>query len=66
MEDNPEDNWPPPSRDIFTDWQPFFMLGVPGAVSLFVEWGSFELVAGIAVLGHFVVSTRWLRVFNAQ
>lgn len=27
---------------------PFLRLGVPGAFSLFIEWGSFELAAGIA------------------
>eukprot|EP01035_Chromulina_nebulosa_P023397 gene23397-30322_t len=46
--DDPEDNWPPISWEVFADWQPFFDLGLPGALSLFFEWGSFEMVAGIA------------------
>lgn len=45
---DPEDNWPPLSVEIFHDWLPFLALGVPGAVSLFIEWGSFELAAGLA------------------
>jgi MATE family multidrug resistance protein len=46
--DDPEDNWPPLSRHIFRDWGAFLQLGIPGALSLFFEWGSFEAVAGIA------------------
>jgi len=47
-EDDPEDNWPEPSFDLFRDWFLFLSLGVPAAASLFVEWGSFELAASIA------------------
>lgn len=47
-ETDPEDNWPNLSRNIFLDWGSFLSLGVPGALSLFFEWGSFELVASIA------------------
>jgi len=43
-----EDNWPALSCNIFRDWQPFLALGIPGALSLFFEWGSFESIAGIA------------------
>jgi len=43
-----EDNWPTISRSILQDWKPFLDLGIPGAFSLFFEWGSFETVAGIA------------------
>jgi Na+-driven multidrug efflux pump len=35
---DPEDNWPELSAHIFQDWTPFFKLGIPGALSLFVEW----------------------------
>ena len=35
---DPEDNWPEISIHILHDWAPFFKLGVPGALSLFVEW----------------------------
>ena len=46
------DDWPPlqPSGpySVFSGWVPILQLGVPGAMSLCVEWGSFELVAGIA------------------
>jgi hypothetical protein len=47
-EEDPEDNWPPLSRDVFRDWGSFLSLGIPGAISLFFEWGTFEAVAGIA------------------
>ena len=43
-----EDNWPPISRSILEDWKPFLELGISGAISLFFDWGSLELVAGIA------------------
>ena len=48
LESDPEDNWPAPSSAAFCDWLPFLRLGVPGALSLFIEWGSFEMAAGIA------------------
>jgi len=35
---DPEDNWPALSLDIFRGWYPFFELGLPGALSLFLEW----------------------------
>ena len=47
-EPDPEDDWPPLSMAVFDEWLPFLKLGVPGALSLFVEWGSFELAASIA------------------
>eukprot|EP01041_Mallomonas_annulata_P007785 gene7785-15924_t len=34
---DPEDNWPQISSDICRDWMPFLRLGVPGALSLFIE-----------------------------
>lgn len=45
---DPEDNWPPLSVMIFKDWGEFLGLGIPGAASMFIEWGSFELGASIA------------------
>jgi MATE family multidrug resistance protein len=45
---DPEDNWPPLSVMIFRDWGEFLRLGIPGAASMFIEWGSFELGASIA------------------
>ena len=47
-EPDPEDDWPPLSAAVFDDWKSFLELGVPGALSLFIEWGSFELAASIA------------------
>lgn len=38
MHEDSEDNWPPPSWQILRGWQPFFELGLPGAMSLFFEW----------------------------
>lgn len=35
-------------REIFRDWGIVFSLGLPGALSLLVEWGSFEVVSTIA------------------
>jgi hypothetical protein len=55
---DPEDNWPPLSLNLFKDWGTFLQLGVPGALSLMLEWGSYEMVAGIAgqlVRGYFVL-----------
>jgi len=43
--DDPEDNWPPVSMAIFKDWLPFLRLGFPSAVSLFIEWGSYEVTS---------------------
>ncbi len=47
-EADPEDNWPSLSVNIFRDWGPFLSLGVPGAFSLMLEWGSYETIASIA------------------
>jgi MATE family multidrug resistance protein len=33
---------------ILTEWTPFLQLALPGAGSMFLEWGSFELMAGLA------------------
>lgn len=33
---------------LFEHWDVFFSLGCPAAISLFIEWGSYELSAGIA------------------
>ena len=35
---DPEDNWPPLSYKIFRGWKIIFSLGIPGAVSLGIEW----------------------------
>jgi MATE family multidrug resistance protein len=44
-----EDNWPAfECATVFSGWGEFLRLGLPGAVSLLIEWGSFELAAGIA------------------
>ena len=59
QESDPENNWPPFSINIFMDWESFLTLGLPGAASLFFEWGSFELVAGIAgQLGTLTLATH--------
>jgi hypothetical protein len=33
-----EDNWPPFSPAVFDDWGEFLRLGIPGAISLLLEW----------------------------
>jgi Na+-driven multidrug efflux pump len=38
----------PLSKDIFRGWKEFAVLGIPGSVSLFLEWGSYEVSASIA------------------
>ena len=48
QEEDPENDWPPLSPAVFDEWEPFLRIGVPGALSLFIEWGSFELAASIA------------------
>jgi len=49
---DPEDNLPPLSlstlKSLFQDWNLILNMGIPGALSLFVEWGSFELAASLA------------------
>ena len=48
---NPEHDCPSGWRylpQLFTDWDVVFSLGFPGALSLLVEWGSFELATAIA------------------
>jgi Na+-driven multidrug efflux pump len=42
------ETWPPWSTAVFRDWSQFFQLGAPAAVSLVVEWGSFEVTAWLA------------------
>jgi hypothetical protein len=38
VEVDPEDNWPSVSVAVFEDWGQFLQLGIPGALSLFMEW----------------------------
>lgn len=49
---DPEDNLPDLSisllHSLFQDWHLILSMGIPGALSLFVEWGSFELAASLA------------------
>jgi hypothetical protein len=33
-----EDNWPAPGLALFEEWEVFLGLGIPGAISLFLEW----------------------------
>jgi hypothetical protein len=47
---NPDDNWPPLSTDIFRGWGEYFKLGAPSAISLVLEWGSYEASAWAAGL----------------
>ena len=44
------DCWPPLSYAIFTNWEEHLRLGLPGAASLFLEWGSYEVSAAFAGL----------------
>ena len=44
------DCWPPLSYAIFTNWGEHLRLGLPGAMSLFLEWGSYEVSAAFAGL----------------
>ena len=44
------DCWPPLSYAIFTNWDEHIRLGLPGAMSLFLEWGSYEVSAAFAGL----------------
>lgn len=46
--DDIHDCWPKLSKAIFTGWGPQLKLGIPGAASLFVEWGSYEVSATFA------------------
>ena len=44
------DCWPPLSWAVFTNWGEHLRLGMPGAASLFLEWGSYEVSAAFAGL----------------
>ena len=53
------DTWPPLSRDIFHGLLSFLRLGIPGFLSLFIEWGSFEVTSLVAArLGESVLATH--------
>ena len=46
---DPDDTWPSIfSMDIFDNWEEFLKLALPGSVSLFIEWGSYEVSASMA------------------
>ncbi|XP_074640283.1 multidrug and toxin extrusion protein 1-like [Tubulanus polymorphus] len=38
-----KNNWPGWSVESFQEWGPFFSLGIPGLLMVFLEWGSFEI-----------------------
>jgi Na+-driven multidrug efflux pump len=61
-----EDNWPPLSMSIFQDWGVFLSLGIPGALSLLLEWGSYEAIASIAgKLGEVGLATHGIYMSTA-
>ncbi len=43
-----EETFPAWSHKVWQHWGVFLELGMPGALSLFLEWGSYELMAMIA------------------
>jgi len=43
--DDPLDTWPELSMAVFKDWPEFLKLGVPGSLSLAMEWGCWEVNA---------------------
>lgn len=43
-----EEVFPAWSSKVFAHWGVFLELGMPGALSLFLEWGSYELMAMVA------------------
>lgn len=45
---DPLHTWPNWSKDVFRGWISFLKLGVATALSLVIEWGSFEVNAAIA------------------
>ena len=54
-----EEVWPSIGYPVLTNWSAFLSLGLPSAVSLMLDWGSFELMAGIAgQLGAVVLATH--------
>eukprot|EP00047_Mylnosiga_fluctuans_P017283 m.60206 g.60206 ORF g.60206 m.60206 type:complete len:579 (-) comp7013_c0_seq1:425-2161(-) len=56
---DPENTWPPLSKDILRGWREFFVLGLPSAFSVFVEWGSFEVTSVLAAtLGKVLLDTH--------
>lgn len=46
---DPEETWPSPwSMEVFSNWGELLKLALPGALSLFIEWGSYEVSASAA------------------
>jgi Na+-driven multidrug efflux pump len=44
-----DDTWPSPfSVEVFRGWGDYLRLGGPGAISMFIEWGSYEVSATVA------------------
>jgi hypothetical protein len=54
-----DETWPPWSLEVFNKWPIFLSLALPAALSLFLEWGSYEVMAGFAgQLGSIPLATH--------
>jgi hypothetical protein len=59
--------WPPWSMEAFHKWPIFLSLALPAALSLFLEWGSYEVMAGFAgQLGSIQLATHGVYMNTAS
>jgi multidrug resistance protein, MATE family len=62
-----DETWPPWSMEVFQKWPIFLSLALPAALSLFLEWGSYEVMAGFAgQLGSIQLATHGVYMNTAS
>lgn len=62
-----DEAWPPWSMEAFRKWPIFLSLALPAALSLFLEWGSYEVMAGFAgQLGSIQLATHGVYMNTAS
>lgn len=62
-----DETWPPWSMEAFRKWPIFLSLALPAALSLFLEWGSYEVMAGFAgQLGSIQLATHGVYMNTAS
>jgi hypothetical protein len=62
-----QEAWPPWSIEVFHKWPIFLSLALPAALSLFLEWGSYEVMAGFAgQLGSIQLATHGVYMNTAS
>lgn len=62
-----DETWPSWSMEVFQKWPIFLSLALPAALSLFLEWGSYEVMAGFAgQLGSIQLATHGVYMNTAS